>query len=178
MFEDVEKTTEEEILDNFWKKWINSVDPSKVPCDDDSKDVMKESLYEVVKAAYEVGQHLHNSDEFEDVDRIVKIRIKLPRANIEKMFGVKTYSIYGVGLYTTLKGICLTPSTREKINYDTFTKKGVKFDLSSIPEDVRKTHDFRLTIPAGKSGLFVPLKTELTDWLSGTWSLQYFDLDF
>lgn len=177
MFENVEKTTDEELLDNFWRKWINTLNPEQLPMEDDSEDLMKKSLYEVVKTAYENGQHLHPSSELEDVSRVVKIRIKLPRKNIEKMFGVKTYSIYGVGLYTVLEGICLSSSTRNRINYDTFTKKGVKFDLSSIPEDIVESHEFRLTVPAGRSGLFVPKKSELTSWLAGTWSLEYFNLN-
>lgn len=177
MFEDVEKTTSEELLDNFWSKWINTLNPEQVPYEEDSTDLMKSSLYEVVKAAYENGQHLHIRDELKDVNRVVKVRIKLPRENIEKMFGVKTYSIYGVGLYTVLEGLCLSPSTRNRINYDTFMKKGVKFDLSSIPQEIVDTHEFRLTIPAGKSGLFVPKKSELTSWIAGTWGIQYFDLD-
>lgn len=153
--------------EEYWKEWLSTTE--------ESEDPITKSLHQVIEVAVDCKQYERPNDEFEDVKRVVKFRIPLARDVIHQIFGIKTYSIYGVGLYTVMEGLLLSEGTRSDMNYDTCHKKGVYLDLSSIPEEVVKTHEFRLAVPAFQ-GLFVPKKTRVTDWIRGTYGLQYFDM--
>lgn len=103
------------------------------------------------------------------------MRINSPRSVVEKVFGLKTVSVYGVGLYVVVDGILLSGSFRSSSNYDRLGKKGILFDLSSIPENIKEEYEFGLSIPAF-DGIFVPRKSVLTSWISRSSQLQFFDI--
>ena len=154
---------------DFWNQWLVK---TKNSLTDD--DYLGKSVYEVMKIAIENDQYLPSYNEYEDVKRVVKFRIRMPREAMKKTLGIDTWSIYGSGLFTVMEGILLSKSTRNRSGYDT---KGVHayFDTSFIPEDIRKTHVFSLAVPA-LDGLFVPKYCSLTRWMSSRNQIQYFDL--
>lgn len=114
-------------------------------------------------------------NEFEEVTKVLKIRINMPRKMIEQCFGIKTISLYGVGLFAPVEGILLSQGFRSRSGYDTCTTKYGHYDLSEVPEDARSKYEFRLSIPA-LGGLFVPRKSAMTNWISRISQLQFFDL--
>lgn len=138
-------------------------------------DTLSESLKELIDAANGINQMSIPDNEFEDTTKIVKVRFKLSRKSVEKMFNIKTYSVYKVGLFIPLEGLILSPLTRRAMNYDGYAKLHAKFNLDCIPEDVLNSHEFRLTIPAG-CNLFVPKKSEVTQWISSIHNIQFLEL--
>lgn len=163
----------------YWRDWIekNSIleNPADGEVSDDGFGTLGRSLYDLVKVAVENEQYKMPFREFTEVKRVVKFRVRLSREEIHKIFKVKTYSIYGVGLFTLMDGIMLTSQMRDYTGYDT-TGKHAYFDLSRVPSNLIEDYDFRLSIPA-LGGLFVPKKSPLTRWMDSTKQLQYFDIE-
>lgn len=141
-------------------------------------DPILRSLSELMDLALECGQHeVKLDDDYEDKFKVCLTRIKMSKVEIEKCFGVKPVSVYGMGLFLPIEGIMLSSSTRRSSRYDdSLVSRKVRFDLSGIPEEVIKTHEFRLTIPAGQC-LFVPKKAPITGWLSSTKCIKFLDLN-
>lgn len=167
--------TDEE-REDYWKDWlVGATDAITLEGGIDAVDTIQRSVFELMSEAVNIGQYKTCPHGYDRVERLVKIRIKLPRKAIEEMFGVETYSVYGVGLYVKMEGVLLNEYDRRQMNYDTFNKKGVYIDTSFLPEEVTQNCDFRLVVPALR-GLFVPTKSQLTNWLRGTFDLQYFDM--
>lgn len=160
----------------YWNWWLET---QKVKLED-SKDSVTRNLIELVELAVACNQYRFEENEFEDVPRVVRLNIKLPRANIEKYFGVKTYSLYGVGLFTVVEGLMLSPTTRESLGYDTWKEStcinnSPCLDFACIPSQLRRNHRFDLVTPA-MTGLFVPKESPMMDWVRANWAIQYFDL--
>lgn len=176
----VGSTSPEWMLEKYFNNWLAVTEANIKKAEEDfgKADSIMTSLYEVMKDAIDLKQYVSPINEFEDVERIIKVRVRLPRTEIEKLLGFKTYSIYGVGLYVKMEGLVLSPRTRNDINYDNSLtrRKNQYLNCDVIPEDVLKDHDFSLAVPATGNGLFVPKKSRLTEWLRGTSDLQYFDL--
>jgi hypothetical protein len=165
-------TDTDEIIEEYWNQWL--VNSSRLV--DKNEDFVQRSVFEVVKLAVECEQYKLPEDEFVDVQRVVRFRIKLPKEAIEKDFKIKVYSIYGEGLYSTIEGIVLRPETREALNYDNFKKKGNSLNLGIIPDEIVVSHEFRLATPAIGGGLFIPKRTTMTSWIQGVNSIQFFDI--
>lgn len=154
---------------------------------DDSEDSQEErkvsdpvlkSLSDLMDLAIECNQHeMKFDDDYEDKPKVCLIRIRMSKKEIERNFGIKPVSVYGMGLFLPIEGITLGPSTRNLSKYDeSLVSRRVMFNLSSIPEDIIKTHEFRLAIPAGR-GLFIPKKSPITGWINSTKCIKFLDLN-
>lgn len=142
-----------------------------------SVDPILSSLVSLMDLAIECSQFQRSFSQFEDVTRVLKVRVKMSRKEIERYLDAKPVSVYGVGLYFPVEGLLLDSKFREDSRYDEslLGRKGVKFDISSIPESIRRTHEFRLAVPA-MNGLFVPRKSKLMNEVRSSKSLQFFDI--
>lgn len=169
------QTTEQDKLNQYADLLKSKVEEEEAE-NDGKVDPILRSISELVSLASEIGQCKKEYD-FIDRPKVVRVRIRLSRAEIEKIFDVKTVSVYGSGLYVPLDGILLDSSFRRQSKYDeslSGAKHSPYFDTSSLPEEVLKSHDFRLTIPA-MGGLFVPKKSRITEWINSTRAIQFFD---
>jgi len=139
----------------------------------------KKSYVELIEKAVSLEQYKRCTTVYEPATRVLRIKIDLPRPLIEKYFNLKTISLYGIGLYAPIEGLLLSAGFRSSSKYDEScrpVKEAPLFDISNIPEDIRKDYAFNLAIPAS-DGLFVPKKCTMTkDWLYTTRQLEYLDL--
>lgn len=145
---------------------------------DGKVDPILRSMIELMDLAVECDQCKRVYDNtYEDVTKVLKVRINLSRKEIEQILNIKPVSVYGIGLFVPVEGIMLNSSFRKSSGYDDCcsNKKGAFYDTSSIPDEVLKSHEFRLSIPA-IGGLFVPKKCSLMNWISSHRALQFFDL--
>lgn len=158
--------------EDYWNKWLCNASQSV-----GNGDWLIDSVYEVMKLAIDNKQYSIPENEYEDVQRVIKVNLGISRKLIEQMFGVKTYSIYGTGVYVLMEGVVLSKCTRNEIGYDTIenTGKRYRFDPSTLPSEILETHEIRLAVPA-LGGLFVPVKSRITNWIGSKNRLQYFDL--
>lgn len=164
-------------VEEFWKNRLSEmkVQVKEMEDSDGYSDPTMTSLVELMELAVSLKQYSRPTRQFNPVSKILKIRINTPRSVIEKIFGLKTVGVYGVGLYAVVDGLLLSRSFRTSSNFDSIGKKGVKYDLSSIPEDIKESYEFGLSIPAF-DGIFVPKKSVLTSWITRSSQLQFFDI--
>lgn len=140
-------------------------------------DPILRSLIELTDLAVECEQHKSYDDDFQDRVKVCLVRMRLKKKEIESMFGIKPVSVYGLGLFVPIEGLVMSQGFRSKSNYDKSLESRVRYDLSSVPEDVRKSHEFRLTVPA-MDGLFIPKKTSFTSWIASVWCIKYLDMTY
>lgn len=164
-------------VDEYWEDRVDQYKSLIKKAEESSQviDPVLKNLSELIDLAVSLDQYKTASGEFNEVTRVLKLRINMPRKMIEKCFNLKTIGLYGVGLFAPVEGLLLSEGFRKKSGYDTCTKKRGFYDLSSVPEDIRNSYEFRLSIPAN-GGLFVPKKSDLTSWISRAGQLQFFDL--
>lgn len=141
-------------------------------------DIMLLAMTSLMDALLECEQYrVLTEDCFEDISKICLVRIRMSAQEVARKFQVKVVNVYGTGMFIPIEGIFLSSETRQRTHYDEFCKgkKGSRFDISFLPEDVTKTHEFRLTISAF-NGLFVPKKCEMVEWINSTRCLKYLDI--
>lgn len=117
-------------------------------------------------------------DDYQDVTRVVRLRVRLSLSEIQSMFGVTPVSIYGEGLYFPIEGILLPPSFSKESGYDRILegKQKVTYCYEPLlPKEVVDTHEFRLTVPAIRRHIFIPKKCSLINWVNSTRAIQFFD---
>lgn len=169
-----------EVVDQYWEQRVSAL-KAEVDAQLESGEKVDPtlgSLSELLDASLAYDQYKKPSEDFEETTRIVKLRIRMPRQSIENCFGLKTISMYGVGLFAPVEGLLVSEWIRRKTNYDDCVqgKKGANFDLSRVPEEYQRNYEFRLAVPA-MGGLFVPKKCDMTQgWISRTSQIQYFDI--
>lgn len=164
-------------IEEFWKDRLDQM-RVQVKVMEESEgyvDPTLSSLVELMELAISLEQYDRSHSSFDPVSRIVRIRINTPKSVVEKIFGVKTVSVYGIGLYAVMEGLLLPGSFRSKSNFDRLGRKGVVYDLSDIPDEIKEEYEFGLSISAF-DGVFVPKKSVLTSWISRSSQLQFFDL--
>lgn len=144
----------------------------KAKCDPTLK-----SISELISLAVECDQ-TDCTEDFVDKPKVLKVRIGLSRKEIEKVFGIKTVGVYGIGIFIPVEGIWLDEGFRSRSNYDKCILRTGRhfFDTSSLPEEIVKTHMPHLTVSAMR-GVFMPKRSRLTEWVSSYRSLQYFDFN-
>ncbi len=161
--------------DLYWQQWL--VDATTryeyyASLTGDRMKYINEAIYNIMKIAIEHKQYLRPDYDAEPVTRMVKIRIPLSRAVVERTFHVETFTIRGSGLYVLMEGIYYTESFRRQSGYG--SPDGA-FNITTIPQNIKDEYDWRLTTPA-MGGLFIPKKTDLTAWLKNTQSIEFFDI--
>ena len=139
-------------------------------------DLILRQLSELLDLACEYEQYNRPSVDFEKVTRVAMIRLRMPRPMIEKVFKVKTVSLYGAGLFAPVEGILMTSKFKQESGYEDCHRKHGKFDLSSVPEEIMKEYDFRLASPSGYGGLFIPKKTAMTHEMTSWKQIKFFDI--
>lgn len=166
-----------EAIEEYWKTHVDQmrIKISEMEDSDGYVDPTLTSLLELMETALEIEQYKRPVSYYEPVSRLVRIRVNAPRSVVEKVFGLKTISVYGIGLFAVVDGLLLSSSFRNKSNYDRIGKKGVTYDLSDIPEDLKEEYEFGYSISAFE-GIFVPKKQVLTSWISRSSQLQFFDI--
>lgn len=141
-------------------------------------DPILKSMSELMDLAVECDQcqRVHD-DTYEDVTKVLRVRISLSKKEIERLFNIKPVSVYGIGLFLPVDGLMLTSNFRKSSGYDDCCsgKKGASYSILSVPDEVVRSHEFRLSVPA-MGGLFVPKKCHLMNWISSHRALQFFDL--
>ena len=167
--------------DAYWKKWLEDAkefaDAAEEITGPDAYEMMTyldKNLYQIMKIAIENEQYIKPYNDFTKVSRVCKVKVPLSREEIKKLFQIDTYSIRSVGLYTLLEGMMFTQSFRVSCGYD---QTGIhrNCNLSSIPPEIRSEYAFNLLIPA-MGGLFVPKKTNFTEWMESRKQIEYFDI--
>lgn len=176
-------TTQEENRKNYLESYLSNSAKiiSEMNEDEADKEIVKtnrmiKDLHELMQACYDNDQYVIPRDEYEDVSRLVRIRTKRSKKEMDSIkLDVPTYYVYGMGMYALMEGIILSSSTRKTLNYDNCHKKGRVYNINCIREDIRESHDFRLAIPC-YGGLFVPKKSVITEMLRGTFDLNFFEV--
>lgn len=160
-----------------WKKWLEDHKlPEELENDPEfTEDTMAKQLYNVISKAYELKQFAYPENEFEDVTRLLRVRIDFSQKELKCCFGIDTYNLYGEGLYLPIEGILISSGTRDAINYDNAVSKGARLKLECIPDEVIETHKWGCSVPA-LDGLFVPKKTRIMEYIYSARALQYLDL--
>lgn len=150
---------------------------SQLLLEESESDIMLKAISSLTDLELECSQYLRlTCDSFEDIRKVCLVRIRMSPGDIEKNFKVKVVNVYGTGMFIPIEGIFLSSETRARTHYDDYCKgkKGARFDVSFLPEEVVRTHEFRLSIPAA-GGLFIPKKCSLIDWIDSTKCLKYLD---
>lgn len=141
-------------------------------------DIMLLAMTSLMDALLECEQYrVLTEDCFEDISKICLVRIRMSAQEVARKFQAKVVNVYGTGMFIPIEGIFLSSETRQKTYYDASCRgrKDVSFDVSFLPEDVIRTHEFRLSIPA-LDGLFIPKKCEMVEWINSTKCLKYLDI--
>lgn len=164
-------------IEEYWKERLDQMKVQVMEMEDSEgySDPTLSSLVELMELAISLKQYDSPRGTYEPVSRLVRIRINVPRSVVEKVFGLQTVGVYGIGLYAVVDGLLLSSTFRNKSNFDRLGKKGISYDLSEIPDSIKKEYEFGLSVPAF-DGIFVPKKSVLTSWISRSSQLQYFDI--
>lgn len=173
----LEDSKSRDSLINYSESLRSRIKSEEESSSDGRVDLILRSMSELVDLAVECDQCKKIYDNtYEDVTKVLKVRINLSKKEIESIFNIKPVGVYGVGLFLPVEGIMLNSSFRKSSGYDDSCNgvKGAEYNLSSIPKDVIDSHEFRLSIPA-MGGLFVPKKCRLMNWISSYRAIQFLD---
>lgn len=166
-----------EAVEEYWKERLNQmkVDVKALEDSEGVVDSTLSSIVELVELAVSLKQYERPYDLYSKTKRIVRLRMDISKSTIEKDWGMQAVGVYGIGLYVVVDGLLLSGAFRDKSNFDYTHRKGVRYDLSDIPEELQKEYEFGLSIPAFE-GIFVPKKSLLTSYAYRSGQLQFFDL--
>lgn len=166
-----------EVLGSYWNDRLLEMKLKVLEAEksDGFVDPTMKSIVDLTEKAIQIHQYERPHGYFEKASRLVRVRINTPRSVLDKYFGLETIGVYGIGLYVVLEGIVFSESFRDDSNYDRTSKRGVVYDLSKVPDDIKEEYNFGLSIPAFE-GLFVPKKCPLTEMISRSSQLQFFDM--
>lgn len=143
---------------------------------DKEDDFLLKSVYQLTDLALRCRQYEKVvEDVLDDTEKVCLVRTKFSCSDLKVLFGVDPVNVYGTGIFLPLEGIILGPCSRERSCYDQSLEGKSFYDVSFLPEDIVKSHEIRLSIPA-MSGLFIPKKTEITEHIYSIKCLKYLDV--